>query len=281
MAVADNLRLMCVLAHPDDESLGVGGTLARYSREGVETYVVTATRGERGRYYDNSNRPSQDVVAGTREDELRAAARELGVKELVLLDYIDGDLDKADPDEAVRKIAHQIRRLKPQVVVTFGPEGAYGHPDHIAISQFTGAAIVCAADPNYSISGNGSKSPDVHRVDKLYYMEWTHEKWQAYQAAFKDLKTTIDGMERRATPWPEWVITTVVDTSDDWTTAWRAINCHKTQLAIYEKLGQLSDEYHVGLWGSQEFYRVFSTVNGGRKRETDLFEGLRNKTTVK
>jgi len=69
------LRLMCVLAHPDDESLGTGGTLAKYAAEGVETFLVTATRGERGRFGDGGERPSADVVGTTREAELRAAAK--------------------------------------------------------------------------------------------------------------------------------------------------------------------------------------------------------------
>ena len=127
------LRLMCVLAHPDDESLGTGGVLAKYSREGVETFVVTATRGERGRFDDKGTSPGPAIVGQTREAELRAAARELGVQEVSLLDYLDGELDRVDAAEASEKIASHIRRVRPHVVVTFDPFGAYGHPDHIAI----------------------------------------------------------------------------------------------------------------------------------------------------
>ena len=78
---ASELRLMCVLAHPDDESLGTGGALATYAREGIATYVVTATRGERGRFGDAPS-PGPEVVGATREAELRDAARELGVREV-------------------------------------------------------------------------------------------------------------------------------------------------------------------------------------------------------
>jgi len=265
---------MAVLAHPDDESLGLGGTLARYAREGVETYVVCATRGERGRFGDAPERPAPEVVGEVREAELRAAAQVLGVRDVMLLDYMDGDLDRAEPTEAVARIAHLIRRIRPQVVVTFGPEGAYGHPDHIAISQFSGAAIAAASDPDYR--GNGAPlDTQPHGVAKFYYMIWPPSKWAAYQAAFKDLKTVVDGVERRATPWPDWVLTTIVDTNPYWRIAWDAINCHRTQLTIYDKLRGLSEDQHRVLWGSQEFYRVFSRVNGGRKLETDLFEGLR------
>jgi LmbE family N-acetylglucosaminyl deacetylase len=215
------------------------------------------------------------VVGEVREKELLCAAETLGVREVAFLDYLDGDLDKADPPEAVAKIVSHIRRIRPDVIVSFGPEGAYGHPDHIAISQFAGAAIVAAADPGFSSNGGDPEHGSPHSVSKFYYMVWPPDKWAAYQSAFRDLKTTIDGVERRATPWPDWVITTLLDTSDDWTTAWEAINCHKTQLTIYSKLKDLPEEHHRALWGKQEFYRVFSLVNGGRQRETDLFAGLR------
>ena len=76
-------------------------------------------------------------------------------------------------------------------------------------------------------------------------------------------------------PWPDWAITTVIDTSRVWPVVWRAVKCHKTQMAIYSKLGELSVEHQQSLWGTQEFYRAFSGVNGGRTRESDLFEGLR------
>src|SRR5205085_3655480 len=80
-----SLRLMCVFAHPDDESLGTGGTLAKYAAEGVETYLVTATRGERGRFGDGGDRPPPEVVGATREAEPRAAARVLGIRDVTIL----------------------------------------------------------------------------------------------------------------------------------------------------------------------------------------------------
>ena len=253
------LRLMCVFAHPDDESLATGGTLARYAKEGVETFLITATRGERGRVGDSGDKPPLHVVGQMREAELRAASRELGIREIHFLDYIDGDLDRADPVEAQGKIVRILRRIRPHVVITFGPDGGYGHPDHVAISQLATAAVVAAGD-----------------VSKFYYVAWSKPKWDAYQAAFKKLTSTVDGVERQASPWPEWVITTVLETGEVWETVWRAVCCHRTQMAIYGKLEHLSPEHHHALWGTQEFYRVFSTVNGGRTIERDLFDGLRS-----
>jgi len=272
--VSEKLRLMAVLAHPDDEALGLGGTLARYADEGIETYVVCATRGERGRYFDVEPRPPIEVVAKTREAELRAACETLGVKEVSLLDYVDKDLDRADPNEAIGRIVTHLRRVKPQVVATFGPEGGYGHTDHIAISQFSASACVAAADPNFSPGGDAA-TLEPHRVSKLYFMAWPEPVWNAYQAAFKALTFKADGIERQAQPWPDWALTTKLDTIKYWRTVWRAVKCHKTQLSIYSKLEDLDEEYHKGLWGTQSYYRVFSTVNGGRKVETDLFEGIR------
>ena len=102
------LRLLAVLAHPDDESLGVGGTLAKYASEGVETFLLTATRGESGRYRghrdDDGRHPGREALGKIRESELRAAAAVLGVRELSLLDYRDQELDRADPNEAVARI---------------------------------------------------------------------------------------------------------------------------------------------------------------------------------
>lgn len=265
------LRLMCVLAHPDDESLGLGGILARYAGEGIQTFLVTATRGERGRFHDGTQNPGLGIVGKTREGELMNAARELGIHEVSFLDYVDGDLDRADPLEVQTRIAGHLRRIRPHVVATFGPDGAYGHPDHIAISQFTTAAVFRAASERFSVP---SRHPP-HQVSKLYYMAWSRQKWEAYQAAFKRLVSRVDGVEREATPWADWAITTVVETGQVWETVWRAVSCHKTQMGIYGQLGSLSDAHHRGLWGTQEFYRVFSTVNGGRQVESDLFEGLR------
>lgn len=263
-------RLLAVLAHPDDESLGNGGALALCAEQGIATYVVTATRGQRGRFFDNANRPDDETVGRVREEELREASRELGVREVTLLDYMDGSLDRADPGEIIAAIAGHIRRIRPQVVVTFDQYGAYGHPDHIAISQFTTAAIVAAADAAVATDG----AP--HRVAKLYYMALDTVQWDAHQTAFKKLVSRVDGIERVATPWPDWSITTRLDARHTWPIVWRAVQCHRTQNAIYGNLGDLTDAQHERLWGSPAYYRAFSSVNGGRALETDLFAGLRD-----
>ncbi len=270
-------RLMAVLAHPDDESLGCGGTLAKYAAEGVETSLVTATRGERGRFHGHPNgsarHPGAEAMATVRERELQAAASTLGIRDVTLLDYRDQELDRADPGEAISQIAEHIRRVRPEVVLTFGPEGAYGHPDHIAISQLTTAAAVAAADAGCSHRTSGQHEP--HAISKLYYIAWPASSWTAYQEAFPSSGSTVDGVLRKATPWPDWAITTTIDTRAWWTTVWQAVSCHASQVSAYERLRDLSPASHELLWGQQSFYRAFSRVNGGRTLERDLFDGLR------
>jgi LmbE family N-acetylglucosaminyl deacetylase len=269
--MANELKLMCVLAHPDDESLGNGGMLAKYAAEGVKTYLVTATRGERGWFGNEQEYPGLEELGKTRENELLDAAEVLDIRYVDFLDYIDGDLDQAHPAEAIAKIVGHLRHVRPDVVVTFGPYGGYGHPDHVAISQFTTAAIMEAANPDSSYYRNMAP----HRVSKFYYMAETEDQFAVYQSAFGELVMDIDGVKRGMVTWPAWAVTTRIDTWKYWRTVSHAISCHRTQLPAYYKLEQLSEEHRKILWGSQEYYRVFSLVNGGRQVETDIFEGLR------
>jgi LmbE family N-acetylglucosaminyl deacetylase len=271
--MAEPLRLMCVLAHPDDESLGFGGPLARYAAEGVETYLVTATRGERGWFGAPEANPGLAELGRMREQELHAAVRVLGLRRVDFLDYVDGDLDRADPAEAIGKIVGHLRRVRPQVVATFGPDGAYGHPDHIAISQFTTAAIVAAADPDYAPPGEATAPP--HRVSKLYHAAWTEADGRFYEEIFGEVAMVVDGVKRGGLGWPEWMITVRIEAADHWPTVWEAVRCHRTQLPGYDALTRLTEAQHRRLWGSQGFARVFSYVNGGRAVEMDLFAGLR------
>jgi len=149
---------MCVLAHPDDESLGMGGALAKCAAEGVQTYLVTATRGEYGWFGDEEDNPGPEALGKIREGELRRAADVLGIQEVSLLDYVDGYLDQADPDEIIGEIVSHIRHIRPDVIITFDHYGSYGHPDHIAICQFTTAAVFQSAAASY---GNIDLYPDA------------------------------------------------------------------------------------------------------------------------
>ncbi len=266
----DALKLMGIFAHPDDESLGNGGTFARYAAEGVETSVVTATRGEHGWFGPESDYPGPAELGRTREAELKAAAEKLAIAEVSFLDYEDGLLDQADSSEVIAKIVAHVRRVRPQVAITFDPQGAYGHPDHMAICQLATSALVAAADSRYDGLG------DPHTVSKLYYMAFDRESWKTYESAFGDLVMTVDGEDRRAQVWEDWAITTAIDTAAYWRTAWDAIRCHRTQLHSYQALLDLPAADHEKLWGTHHYYRAYSLVGRrGRETERDLFEGLR------
>jgi LmbE family N-acetylglucosaminyl deacetylase len=264
-------KLMCVLAHPDDESLATGGILAKYAAAGVQTYLVMATRGERGWSSGAADYPGPQALGRLREAELRSAAQVLGLREVVFLDYQDGELDRANHTEAVGKIVTQLRRVRPHVVVTFDPNGMYGHPDHITISQLTTTAVMAAADPRYPGLSRGAP----HRVAKLYYRAFLSAEQEAYEAAFGRLVIPVDRVERRFTTWPEWAITTRIDASAYWQQVWQAITCHCSQLPRHLKLNPLPDEMNAALWAKQTYYRALSLVNGGRTVEDDLFAGLR------
>lgn len=268
------LRLFASLAHPDDESLGVGGTLVHYAEQSIETFLLTATFGDRGRYKgirEGEGYPGPAGMARIREGELRAAAAVLGVHEVIGLGYPDGGLDRVAPREVIAKIAAALRRVRPQVVITFGPDGAYGHPDHIAISQLTTAAIVAAASPAVDPAIPG----EPHAVSKLYYMAWAESSMAAYTESSQLPSVTIDEVLRRPVGWPDWEITTRVDALAYFDRVWKAVECHDSQSASWAGLAKLSKEERQVVWGVQTYYRVFSLVNGGRVPETDLFAGLR------
>jgi LmbE family N-acetylglucosaminyl deacetylase len=265
------LKLLAVFPHPDDETLGLGSTLARYSAQGIETYLVCATRGERGWFDSEGPDPGPEGVARIREAELRCAAEHLGIHEVSFLDYIDGDVDRADPEEIIGRLVSHLRRIKPQVVVSFGPDGAYGHPDHIALSQFTNGAFICAADRNF-VDVN-VQSP--HRVLKFYYMVDSLEIVGAANKAFGGISMEVDGVTRHHVGWEDWQITTRLDNREYLDRVQKAIHCHKSQLPGYGPIGEWSFAELEPIFGTGSFYRAFSLVNGGRKTENDLFEGLR------
>jgi N-acetyl-1-D-myo-inositol-2-amino-2-deoxy-alpha-D-glucopyranoside deacetylase len=168
--------LLVALAHPDDETFGVGGVMARAVAEGHRVVILCATRGEAGEIADPSL-ATPETLGEVRERELRNAARALGVEDVRFLGFRDSGMAgtpenahpaallNAKPDDVVGKLVRVIREVRPDVVVTFEPGGIYGHPDHITISQRASAAVTAAAD--------ASRWPDArpaHRVPRLYYV---------------------------------------------------------------------------------------------------------------
>jgi LmbE family N-acetylglucosaminyl deacetylase len=172
--------LLAVLAHPDDETFGMGGTLALYARRGVDVFLVCATRGEVGEM-DPKYMQGFQSIAERREAELRCAAENLGLKGVFFLDYRDsgmpGSPDNLHPqalfaqplEQVAANIVCYIRELKPQVVITFDPIGGYRHPDHIAIHNATVKAFQEACNPDFS---PGDFPP--YQPQKLFFHTMPH-----------------------------------------------------------------------------------------------------------
>ena len=166
--------LLSVLAHPDDESFGMGGTLALYADKGVEVHLICATRGEVGEVGPEHLKGFQSI-GDLRESELKCAACHLGLNKVHFLDYRDSGMTgssennnpkalcKARTEEVALKIANIIREIKPQVVLTFDPVGGYYHPDHIAIHKATVEGFYLAGNPEYL------SSLPPYMPDKLFY----------------------------------------------------------------------------------------------------------------
>ncbi|GAP15255.1 uncharacterized protein, LmbE homolog [Longilinea arvoryzae] len=173
---SNRATLLAVLAHPDDETFGLGGTLALYARRGVQVYLVCATRGEVGDV-DEKYLRGFDSVGARREAELRCAAEKLGLSGVYFLGYRDSGMPgaadnhhpqalAAQPVEKVAgEVASYIRLLRPQVVLTFDPIGGYRHPDHIAIHNATVRAFQMAGDAQFA----DGRSLAPFQADKLYF----------------------------------------------------------------------------------------------------------------
>jgi LmbE family N-acetylglucosaminyl deacetylase len=132
-------RLLGVYAHPDDELFCTGGTFARYAAAGCEIMVISATRGQAGQIR-RAHVATRQTLGQVREAELRLACARIGVKQVACWDYLDGALAEVDPKDLQARVAGVVREYRPEMVFTFGVDGAYGHPDHIAISRATTAA---------------------------------------------------------------------------------------------------------------------------------------------
>lgn len=137
-----NHTLLVILPHPDDESFPMGGTLAKYAANQTRVTLVCATRGEAG-----IEGMAPEEAGKIRETELRQAAAELGLDEVRFLDYRDGTLAQMNAEEFIERLAGLLRDLKPNVVLTFGPDGISGHADHVTLSARVTQAFDRAALP--------------------------------------------------------------------------------------------------------------------------------------
>lgn len=218
------MKILLVFAHPDDESYGPGGTIARYAQEGAEIHLLTMTRGESGNLGPCKSLP-RDEVAKLRTAELQCAAEQLGVQQLIIGDFPDGKLNESAGD-AKAFIRDRLRQIDPDVVITFHDRGITGHPDHIAASNWV---------------------TEVVRDRKL--------PTQLLQFGLSEEQARLIE-DRKMYPIPEGQITHRVDVSGYLEQKKRAIRCHASQIEIFERMQKLEggfDSFHR----MEFFWQVF------------------------
>jgi N-acetylglucosamine malate deacetylase 2 len=232
-------RLLAVWAHPDDESFGPVATFRRAADAGVATALLTATRGEAGEIRLPGVR--REELGAVRERELLAAAGAIGFEQVCLLDYVDGELEQHF--ELHRAVAEAIRSFQPHVVVTFGPDGVTGHPDHLAIGAATTLAFGRTQVP---VGGDGPW--------KLYY----HVPPPGAE---------VPELAPHAPPLPP---TARVQASELRQAKLDALACHRTQTAGSDLPGEHGDEWLT----TDYFFRVFPPVFPDDPAEDDLLAGV-------
>ncbi|MCC6191581.1 MAG: PIG-L family deacetylase [Anaerolineales bacterium] len=279
--------LIFVGAHPDDESFGIGGTLARYAQAGVRTYYACATRGEVGE-------ASPEHLAGhqspgdMRWAELMCAAQVLGLADVLYLGYRDsgmpgspdnhapGALAAAPLDEVTGRVVAVLRRLQPQVVITFDPIGGYRHPDHIAMYQ--------AATRAFHAAGDASQYPQagpVYQPQKLYYSVFTRTLLKLAVRLLPlmgrdprrfGINHDIDLVSLTTEDFP---VHTVIDVGGPAARAkLAAAECHRSQLGSGAGSPRIFTLLNRFVPQRETFMRAYPEPPARATREHDLFAGV-------
>ena len=268
------LRLLAVFAHPDDEAFGTGGTLAKCAAEGCDVHLVTATRGEAGEISEPDLATTANLPE-VREQELRAACRVYGIHPPILLDYVDGQLPIVHQGQAVGRLVRIIRAIRPQVLITFGPDGIYGHYDHIAAHRWATIAADLSADPAcFPDQRTGACRP--HQISKVYFRALVEGQVASMSDGSSRPAVMMDGVPFYFVGRRQEEITTIIDVGDFVEAKLRGIRCHVTQVGRNSRFTEMADEVMRDPWfASEHFVLARSTVGRPEGVETDLFAGLR------
>jgi LmbE family N-acetylglucosaminyl deacetylase len=263
------LTLVAIFAHPDDEAFGSGGTLTKYAREGVDVHLIMATRGEAGRSANPGVAVTQPMSL-LREQELRNAAEYYGLAGLHFLDYMDGQTALVPPSEAVFKIVRLLRRLKPQVVLSFGPEGVYGHFDHLVVHRWAVASVELAAQAE-----RWPEAGPTHQTLKLYYRATPEIQVEQMKERFGRSSVMMDGIPFPFTGYSSEKITTIVDIQEVAPFKLKAIRCYTSQ--IHPDMPYLKEDFDplTISWFWQETFILAKSFMPGEAKEYDLFAGIR------
>jgi len=288
--MADPLCLLTVHAHPDDESSKGAGTVAKYHAEGVRTVLVCCTGGEEGDILNPAmDKPEvRERLHEVREQELRRAAEVIGYDEVRLLGYRDSGMPEseananpacffqADFDEAVGKLVAEIRRARPQVIVTYNDDQqGYPHPDHIRVHEISVVAFDAAGDP-----GKYPEAGDPWQPAKLYYTLWARKRFVAMHEKFLELglKSPFDDrwFER---PDMDDRITTSVDIAEFADVRREALLAHATQIdpdspfwfGLPHEVARTIHPY--------DDYHLARSIDEPTLPEDDLFAGIRERVS--
>jgi mycothiol S-conjugate amidase len=292
------LRLMCVHAHPDDESSKGAATMARYVDEGASVLVVTCTGGERGSILNPQLQGNAEVeanIAEVRRLEMERAREILGVEQ-TWLGFVDSGLPEGDPlpplpegcfalvdlDEAVQRLVAEVRRFRPHVMTTYDENGGYPHPDHIRTREVSVGAFEKAADPEYH-----PELGEPWQPLKLYYdVGFSPDRFRAIGALLKergledpfaDWFKRQEEREERSEQWgrpPN--ITTKVPVSDWFHRRDEALLAHATQVDPTGWFFAVPMDIQKQAWPTEDFELARSLVESTLP-EDDLFAGIREK----
>jgi LmbE family N-acetylglucosaminyl deacetylase len=240
------LKLMCIVAHPDDECFGFGGALALAADRGIETYVICLTDGQAAT--NRGEAVSGEELGRIRREEFAASCKVLGVSSHELMDFHDARLEFIDFTKTAGLLVERMRRFKPNVVLTFGTDGGLNtHPDHMMVSMLTTAA--------FHWSGQAQRYTElgaVHRAERLFYLSTNF---------------FLPGRPRTPMPMP-WTAT--LDVRSVRVRKEDAFRQHVSQAPLMEETKAVFDRY-----GAEEFYSLVATAEPQPARlSTDLFEGL-------
>lgn len=283
--MANNLSLLGVYGHPDDEQ-GVSGLMAKYARAGVEVNLICSTRGEAGEIAPGVSATPENLGL-VREDELRCAAEKIGIHNLYLLDYRDSGmmgtpanndprcLWQANLFEVAEKLVRCIRRHKPQVILTFDPNGGYGHPDHIKAHQAALIAYFVAGDPR-AYPEQLKEGLQAWTPSKLYWGAFPRSRFQKYAEMAErmgvDISVPMREFLRRGIP--DEAVTTRIDVANFVDLKLAALYCHASQMNPNSIWSKIPAEIRREGLKVETLIRAESRVTPIQGVEDDLFAGI-------
>ena len=259
--MSETKNVLAIFAHPDDEVLCGAGTLALCAQRGDQVSLLCATRGELGPI-SNEALATRATLGEVRERELQQSCAALGIGRPEFLDLPDSGVSWAAYEQhTLHKLVHIIRRDRPAMLISFGPDGIYGHPDHVAMSELASEARRAAADPSFTLPEARDLAP--YQIPRHFYPVWTGRQVAQLLNALAEAGTPgqLWALKPEQFPALDSVITAQVDVTSVLDKKLAAIRCHRTQLARDNALALLSGQLaqrHLG----QECFHCADKLGG-------------------